>query len=48
MVLERYYQKPFSNIGWINRQAIHSYSDKIIEQYDVRSKEDGECSGRNI
>jgi len=37
MVLERYYQKPFSNIGWINRQAIHSYSDKIIEQYDVRS-----------
>jgi general nucleoside transport system ATP-binding protein len=37
MVLERYYEKPFSHLGWINRQAIRSYSDKIVEQYDVRS-----------
>jgi simple sugar transport system ATP-binding protein len=37
MVLERYYQKPYSHLGWINRQAIHSYSDKIVSQYDVRS-----------
>jgi ABC-type uncharacterized transport system ATPase subunit len=37
MVLERYYEKPFSHLGWVNRQAIHSYSDKIVQQYDVRS-----------
>jgi ABC-type multidrug transport system ATPase subunit len=37
MVLERYYQNPYSHLGWINRQAIHSYSEKIVSQYDVRS-----------
>jgi len=37
MVLERYYQKPFSRYGWINRQAIRGYSDKVVAQYDVRS-----------
>jgi ABC-type uncharacterized transport system ATPase subunit len=37
MVLERYYQQPYSHWGWMDRQAIRTYSDDIVKQYDVRS-----------
>lgn len=37
MVLQRYWQKEFEKVGFIKKKAIRKYSDKLIEQYDVRS-----------
>ncbi len=48
MVLEVYNKKPFSNYGLLNRQAIHDYSNKIIEEFDVRSGEGGASIARSL
>lgn len=37
MVLQRYWQKEFKKVGFIKKKAVRKYSDKLIEQYDVRS-----------
>lgn len=37
MVLQRYWQKEFEKAGFIKNKAVRKYSDKLIEQYDVRS-----------
>ena len=37
MVLQRYKEKRFQNYGFIKRDAIREYSDRLIEQFDVRS-----------
>ncbi|MCI5992608.1 MAG: ABC transporter ATP-binding protein [Clostridiales bacterium] len=37
MVLQRYWQPQFQKGGFINFDAVREYSDKLIEQYDVRS-----------
>ena len=37
MVLQRYWQKEFEKGGFIKKKAVRKYSDKLIEQYDVRS-----------
>ncbi|MBP5306007.1 MAG: ABC transporter ATP-binding protein [Lachnospiraceae bacterium] len=37
MVLQRFNDKEFQNHGFIKFDAIREYSDKLIEQYDVRS-----------
>ena len=37
MVLQRYWEKDFQSAGFIKKQAVRKYSDKLIEQYDVRS-----------
>ena len=37
MVLQRYWQKAFEKAGSINKKAVRKYSDKLIDQYDVRS-----------
>lgn len=37
MVLQRYWQKEFEKAGFIKKKAVRKYSDKLIEQYDVRS-----------
>ena len=37
MVLQRYWEKDFQTAGFIKKQAVRKYSDKLIEQYDVRS-----------
>ena len=37
MVLQRYWQKEFQKNGFINFPAVRQYSDRLIEQYDVRS-----------
>ncbi len=36
-VLQRYWDKQFQNGGFINKKAVRDYSEKLIEQYDVRS-----------
>jgi simple sugar transport system ATP-binding protein len=37
MVLQRYWQPQFEKNGFIKFDAVRAYSDKLIEQYDVRS-----------
>lgn len=37
IVLQRYYEPEFQNKGFIKRDAIREYANKIIDQYDVRS-----------
>ncbi len=37
MVLQRYWQKDFQTAGFIKFGAVREYSDKLIEQFDVRS-----------
>ena len=35
--IKRYWQKEFEKAGFIKKKAVRKYSDKLIEQYDVRS-----------
>ena len=37
MVLQRYKEKEFQNHGFIKFDAVRNYTDKLIEDYDVRS-----------
>ncbi|MDE6950534.1 MAG: ABC transporter ATP-binding protein [Lachnospiraceae bacterium] len=37
MVLQRYWQPEFQSAGFIKSKAIREYSDRLIEEYDVRS-----------
>ena len=37
MVLQRYWDKEFQTAGFIKAGAVREYSDRLIEQYDVRS-----------
>lgn len=37
IVLQRYYEPEFQNKGFIKRDTIRQYANKIIDQYDVRS-----------
>lgn len=37
MVLQRYWEKEFQTAGFIKNKAVRAYSDRLIEQYDVRS-----------
>ena len=37
MVLQRYWQPEFQSHGFIRADKVREYSDRLIEQYDVRS-----------
>ena len=37
IVLQRYYEPEFQKNGFIKRDAVREYANKIIDQYDVRS-----------
>ena len=37
MVLQRYWEKGFQRCGFLKKRVIREYSDRLIEQYDVRS-----------
>lgn len=37
MVLQTYYQKPFSNMGILAFKEIYDHANKLIEEYDVRT-----------
>ena len=37
MVLQRYWDTEFQKAGFIKSKAVRKYSEKLIEQYDVRS-----------
>ncbi|MDD6794626.1 MAG: ABC transporter ATP-binding protein [Clostridiaceae bacterium] len=49
MVLQLYNKEPFANkYGILNREAIRKYSDKIIEEFDVRSGEGSVSIARTL
>ena len=37
MVLQRYWEQDFQKSGFIKRGAVRAYSDRLIDEYDVRS-----------
>ena len=37
MVLQRYWEPDFQKAGFIKNKAVRAYSEKLIQQYDVRS-----------
>lgn len=48
MVLQRYWQPQFENHGFIRRQEVRAYSDRLIEQYDVRSGQGSDTLVRSM
>ncbi len=37
MVLRRYWEKEFQNLGFINEKKVADFSEQLVQQYDVRS-----------
>lgn len=48
MVLERYWEKGFQKLGFINKKKVTEYSDKLIAQYDVRSGQGSKTITRSM
>ncbi len=48
MVLQRYWEPEFQQSGFIKSSAVRSYSEKLIEQYDVRSGQGPETVVRSM
>ena len=37
IVLQRYFEQDFNNMGFLRRGNIRKYAEKLIDQYDIRS-----------
>ena len=37
MVLQRYFEPEFQHAGFINKKAVRAYTDRLINEYDIRS-----------
>jgi simple sugar transport system ATP-binding protein len=48
MILKSYYKPEFEKHGFIDFDAMNAYSDKLIEQYDVRSGEGSKSIARGM
>ena len=49
MILQRYFEMDFTDkIGFLRRKNIREYSDKLIEQYDVRSGQGSITAARSM
>ena len=48
MVLQRYWEPQFQSGGFIKFDAVRDYSDKLIEQYDVRSGQGSSTIARSM
>lgn len=48
MVLQRYWEPEFQTAGFVKRGAMRRYSDKLIEQYDVRSGQGSATTARSM
>ena len=48
MILETYYQEPFSKFGVLKREAIRKYAAGLIEQFDVRAGQGGQTLARSM
>ena len=47
-VLEKYYTPQFQNFGFLRFNEIYSYSDMLIEKYDIRSGEGSHTPTRSL
>ena len=48
MVLQRYWEKGFQKAGFLKQKTIRDYSDRLIEQYDVRSGQGSSTIARSM
>ncbi len=48
LVLQQYFEEPFSKHGFLNPEAIESYSDKLIEKFDIRSGQGVHTKSRSM
>ena len=49
MILERYFEPQFTNkFGFLRKKNIRAYSDRLIEQYDVRSGQGSATVARSM
>ncbi|MEG2454838.1 MAG: ABC transporter ATP-binding protein [Oscillospiraceae bacterium] len=48
LVLQSYWQPEFQHHGFIKRDAVRDYADKLIEQYDIRSGQGAITSARSM
>jgi simple sugar transport system ATP-binding protein len=48
LVLQRYWQPEFQHYGFIKSNAVRSYAEKLIDQYDVRSGQGPITSARSM
>jgi simple sugar transport system ATP-binding protein len=48
LVLKSFHQKPYSNKGLLNREAIHEHAEKVIEDFDVRTGQGPATSARSL
>jgi simple sugar transport system ATP-binding protein len=48
IVLQRYWQPEFQNHSFIRKDKVREYSDKLIEQYDVRSGQGSVTMARSM
>ncbi len=48
MVLQRYWEPEFQNKGFIRFDKVREYSDRLIEQYDVRSGQGSITTARSM
>ena len=48
MVLQRYWQSEFQSHGFIRKDKVREYSDRLIEQYDVRSGQGSVTTARSM
>ena len=48
LVLQRYWDKEFQTAGFIKSGAVRAYSDRLIEQYDVRSGQGSTTVARSM
>ena len=48
LVLQRYWQPEFQKLGFIRKDAVNAYADKLIAQYDIRSGQGGATQTRSM
>lgn len=48
MILQTYYQEPFSKKGILTRDVIRTHADKLIEEFDVRCGQGGKTPARGM
>jgi len=48
MVLQRFREPQFQHVGFIDQKAVREYSDRLIEQYDVRSGQGSITTARSM
>ncbi|MDO4572928.1 MAG: ATP-binding cassette domain-containing protein, partial [Clostridia bacterium] len=48
LVLQRYWQPAFQRNGFIKKDAVRAYAEKLIEQYDIRSGQGPVTSARSM